>query len=72
MTTGPVLRMVVDLGRPERSLWVNRAGQSGHTFAPEYVDQRAAWLSGQSLTWPWTKSAISKAAVGTQRLRPVS
>ncbi len=72
VTTGPVLRMVVDLGRPDRSLWVNLAGQSGHTFAPEYVDQRAAWLSGQSLTWPWTKSAISKAAVGTQRLRPVS
>ncbi len=70
VTTGPVFRMVVDLAQPDRSRWVNLAGESGHAFAGTYVDQREEWLSGESPDWPWSRSAIEAATQQRLTLLP--
>jgi penicillin amidase len=49
--SGPVFRMVVDLGDFERSTWVNVPGNSGHIASAHYSDQLGAWIAGQ--TYPF-------------------
>lgn len=46
--TGPVFRMIVDLGALADSQWVNLPGNSGHLGSRHYSDQLDAWLTGQS------------------------
>lgn len=43
------MRMVVDLGDLDRSLWVNQTGASGHAYHHNYVDQAALWARGEAI-----------------------
>jgi penicillin amidase len=44
--TGPVFRVVMDMGDFEGSTWVNMPGNSGHVGAHHYDDQLEAWVRG--------------------------
>ncbi|RXZ67835.1 penicillin acylase family protein [Agromyces albus] len=66
----PSMRMIVDLGDPDASRWVNLTGASGHAFHANYADQTPLWQSGETRPWPSTLEAIHDAARDTLQLRP--
>ena len=66
----PSLRMVLDVGDWDRSLFSLPGGQSGNPFSPHYKDLLPAWLKGTGVPIPWTSEAIQVATVKTLTLKP--
>nr|WP_249776820.1 penicillin acylase family protein [Leifsonia sp. C5G2] len=66
----PSMRMVVDLDDFDRSTWINLTGASGHAFDPHYADQTELWALGESRPWPFSPTAVKRAADRTLTLRP--
>ena len=58
VTTGPSMRMVIDLSNLDASLWVNSTGQSGHAFNDHYSDQIDAWAENRPFPWAFTEKAV--------------
>jgi len=58
VTSGPTMRMLVDLGALDDSRWVNQSGESGHAYDPHYDDQTDLWAGDR--TWPFvfSRSAV--------------
>jgi penicillin G amidase len=54
VSTGPAMRMLVDLDDLDRSRWVNQSGVSGHAYHTYYDDQLRLWAANQ--TWPFVFS----------------
>jgi penicillin amidase len=69
VTTAPTMRMLVDLGDPDASRWVNQSGVSGHAYSPHYDDQTDLWASNRM--WPFVSSRAAVEARTTDRLRLV-
>ena len=67
---GPSMRMVVDLGNLDGSLWVNSTGQSGHTYDDHYADQIDAWAANESFPWPFGEAAVREASSDELTLVP--
>ncbi|KGM08841.1 penicillin acylase family protein [Cellulomonas carbonis] len=72
VTTGPAMRMVVDLGDLDASTWVNQTGSSAHPGSVHYTDQFRAWAEGEYFPWPFTRAAVEEAATRELTLRPLS
>ncbi|EWT01536.1 penicillin amidase [Intrasporangium oryzae NRRL B-24470] len=72
VTSGPSMRMVVDLSDLDRSLWVNSTGQSGHAYDPHYTDQIDAWVANEPFPWPFTDQAVKEASADELTLDPVT
>ncbi|HZK06234.1 MAG TPA: penicillin acylase family protein [Actinomycetaceae bacterium] len=70
MTSGPAMRMVVDLADLDASTWVVTTGTSGHPSSGHFKDQLAAWRDGESYPWPWTEEAVTEASQHTLTLTP--
>ncbi|WP_454083858.1 penicillin acylase family protein [Georgenia sp. Marseille-Q6866] len=69
VTSVPSMRMAVDLGDFDRSLWVNFTGVSGHPADDHYDDQLGAWAAGETFPWPFSPAAVEDAATSTRTLR---
>ncbi|GAA2473890.1 penicillin acylase family protein [Terrabacter carboxydivorans] len=61
VTSGPSMRMIVDLGNLDASRWVNSTGQSGHAYDDHYSDQVDAWAANETFAWPFTQTAVRDA-----------
>ncbi|MEJ2578121.1 MAG: penicillin acylase family protein [Kineosporiaceae bacterium] len=72
VTSGPSMRMVVDLGDFNRSRWVNQTGQSGHPGQAHYADQLDAWANNETYPWPFGRDAVEAAADDTLTLEPAA
>ncbi len=70
VTSAPSMRMVVDLGDLDGSTWVNLTGASGHPGSVHYTDQFDAWARGEAFPWPFSREAVTDAAVRELVLRP--
>nr|WP_216645525.1 penicillin acylase family protein [Isoptericola halotolerans] len=70
VTTGPSMRMVVDLGDLDASTWVTVTGTSGHPASSHYTDQLSAWAAGETFAWPFSRAAVEEAATSTATLVP--
>jgi penicillin amidase len=70
VTTGPSMRMVVDMGDLDASTWVTGTGTSGHPASKHYDDQLRTWASGGTFPFPFTADAVREAAVDELTLRP--
>ena len=70
VTSAPSMRMVVDLADLDASRWVNQTGSSGHPFHPNWKDQTAAWIEGETFPWVFTREAVDAAAEATLTLVP--
>jgi penicillin amidase len=66
----PSMRMVVDLSDLDNSRWVNLTGESGHPYSAHYDDQTDAWADGRTYAWPFSTSAVNKAAANKLTLHP--
>lgn len=60
-TSGPSMRMVVDLADFDHSTWIVSGGVSGHLVSGSYLNQMQRWAEGKYLTWSYTKKSITKA-----------
>ncbi|HEV2927707.1 MAG TPA: penicillin acylase family protein, partial [Propionibacteriaceae bacterium] len=69
VTSGPAMRMLVDLGQLDQSRWVNQSGTSGHAYHRNYVDQTELWASNR--TWPFVASRSAVEARMEHRLELV-
>jgi penicillin amidase len=70
VVNAPSMRMVVDLADLDDSRWVNLTGASGHAFSSHYDDQTDAWASGRTYAWPFSTTAVNKAAANKLTLHP--
>ncbi|MFJ3405612.1 penicillin acylase family protein [Promicromonospora sp. NPDC090134] len=70
VTSGPSMRMVVDLADLDASTWVVVTGTSAHPASPHYDDQLGAWASGETFPWPFTTEAVGRASEDEQTLTP--
>ncbi|MDE2779256.1 MAG: penicillin acylase family protein [Chloroflexota bacterium] len=66
----PSLRMVLDVGNWDESLFSLPGGQSGNPLSPHYADLLPFWLRGAGVPIPWTRQAIENATVETLLLKP--
>ncbi|MDP7358394.1 MAG: penicillin acylase family protein [Pseudomonadales bacterium] len=57
---GPVLRMLVDLGDPDHTLFVMAGGNSGRHDSVHATDQYALWLSGEYFTIRHQKPSLGQ------------
>jgi penicillin amidase len=69
VTSGPTMRMLVDLGNLDQSRWVNQSGVSGHAFHRNYDDQTTLWVDNRM--WPFVSSRAAVDARTTSRLELV-
>ena len=70
VTTGPSMRMVVDLADLDASTWVTATGTSGHPASSHYDDQLGAWAAGETFAWPFSREAVEAAAEARSTLTP--
>ena len=70
VTAGPSMRMVVDMGEIDKSTWVTVTGTSGHPGSRHYTDQLRAWVDGETFPFPFSKSAVERAAKDVLTLKP--
>ncbi|WP_374971505.1 penicillin acylase family protein [Terrabacter sp. BE26] len=72
VTTGPSMRMIVDLGNFDASRWVNSTGQSGHAYNDHYADQVDAWAANETFPWAFSEKAVREAGDDELTLSPPS
>ena len=66
----PSMRMVVDLNDLSGSTLIHATGQSGHVFAPHYVDLAKRWAAGETTPMRWTRQHVDLDADGVLLLTP--
>jgi penicillin amidase len=66
----PELRMVVDLGGLDNSRWIGQTGESGHADDAHYLDQAPMWAAGETMSWPYSTSAVAAATGERLTLEP--
>jgi penicillin amidase len=66
----PSMRMIVDLSNLDNSLTVHTTGQSGHAYAPHYIDLAPLWASGKYYPMLWNEGTIVTAAADHLQLVP--
>jgi len=68
--SGPVQRMIVDVGDWNDTLAVNSVGQSGHLFHPHREDQISMWQNVEYRSMPFSPEAVEKNAEAVLTLTP--
>ena len=70
VTSGPSMRMVVDMADLDASTWVVVTGTSAHPASEHYQDQLDAWATGETFPWPFSTEAVDAAEVDELTLTP--
>ena len=70
VTALPSLRMVLDFADLEDSVAIHTTGQSGHAFAPHYIDMAALWADHETNKMWWTNEQVSFDAQAVLTLTP--
>lgn len=71
VTTGPSVRMVIDVGAWDNSLFVNNPGQSGVPGSPHYCDLLNNWREGKPVPLLYTAEKVEEATMQVIRLSAV-
>jgi penicillin G amidase len=67
---GASVRMVIDLGDWDASLWINAPGQSGMQDSPHLADLAPLWAAGKYVPLAYSTAAVDAVTVETITLRP--
>lgn len=67
---GPSVRIVMDVGDWDRSVFMNMPGQSADPSSPHYRDFLPGWLEGRFAPLTYTRPAVEKAAGRVISLTP--
>jgi penicillin amidase len=57
---GASVRLVVDVGDWDKSVWINAPGQSGDPQSPHYRDLAPLWAKGDYVPMPYSEDAVAK------------
>lgn len=68
--TGPSIRLVMDVGAWDNSLFIALAGQSGNPESVHFSDMAEDWRDGRYHPLRYSKEAVDNAAKQIIRLRP--
>ena len=66
----PSMRMIVDLGNLSNSVTVHTTGQSGHAYAPHYIDMADMWRNIHYYPMLWEQADIIAGAKATLLFHP--
>jgi penicillin amidase len=66
----PSMRMIVDLSNLSNSVTIHTTGQSGHAFAPHYVDMAPLWANARYAPMLWEQQDILDQKQGLLNLVP--
>lgn len=66
----PSMRMIVDLSNLDNSLTVHTTGESGHAYAPHYIDMADLWRNIQYYPMLWSRPSVESAAEAHLQLVP--
>ena len=69
-TSGPSIRLVMDVGHWDESRAMNFPGQSGDPRDPHYRDLAGPWLRGEYFPLLFSRAAVERSAARTIRLIP--
>lgn len=61
VSTGASVRMVIDVGGWDNSVWINAPGQSGVPGHPHYDDLAPLWAEGRYVPMPYSVEAVDAA-----------
>jgi penicillin amidase len=67
---GASVRMVVDVGEWDNSVWINAPGQSGIPDSAHYDDLAALWAIGDYVPMLYSKDAVDRATQCRLELHP--
>jgi penicillin amidase len=67
---GASVRMVIDVGEWDRSLWINAPGQSGDPRSRHYADLAPLWANGEYVPMLYSEAAVDEATDVTIELSP--
>lgn len=67
---GASVRMVIDVGGWDNSLWINAPGQSGMQNSPHLADLAPLWAAGQYVPLAYSETAVAAATVQMITLLP--
>jgi penicillin amidase len=67
---GASVRMVIDVGDWDNSLWINAPGQSGMKDSPHLADLAPLWAAGRYVPLPYSEAAVAEATALTITLLP--
>lgn len=70
VTVGASVRMVVDVGGWDNSVWINAPGQSGVRGTKHYDDLAIRWSNGEYVPMLYSAAAVDAATVERIELRP--
>lgn len=62
VTSGASVRMVLDVGEWDNSMFVNTPGQSGNPFSAHYRDLYPLWAAGQYVPLVFSPAAVEREA----------
>ena len=71
VSSGPVLRMIVDFADIDHARWVVDTGVSGWPGSPHYGDQNELWRAGRYLPMLFDPAQVKAAAKATICLLPI-
>ena len=67
---GPSVRIVMDVGDWDKSVFMNMPGQSADASSPHYGDFLPGWLAGEFAPMTYTRPAVEKVAERVISLTP--
>ncbi|MDP5333793.1 MAG: penicillin acylase family protein [Paracoccaceae bacterium] len=67
---GASVRMVIDLGNWDASVWINAPGQSGMQDSPHLADLAPLWAAGDYVPLAYSAAAVDAVTVETITLKP--
>ena len=70
VTSGPTMRMTVDLAEEDSSVWINQSGTSGHAYHPNYDDQAPLWAANRTIPFVFSRAAVEAATEQRLTLLP--
>ncbi len=70
VTHGASVRMVVDVGEWDNSVWINAPGQSGLPNSPHHADLAPLWARGEYVPMLYSSDAVDAAVVEMIELTP--
>jgi penicillin G amidase len=70
--SGASVRLVMDVGAWDNSVWINVPGQSGDPRSPHYADLAGVWSQGGYLPLPFSRDRVDAATAHRIRLVPAA
>ncbi|MBR9840879.1 MAG: penicillin acylase family protein [Rhodobacteraceae bacterium] len=72
VTTGASVRIIMDVGNWDESVFINAPGQSGDRRSPHYDDLAPQWARGEYVPFLYSDAAVEEATAQVIRLLPAS